>query len=217
MGAARRQRRRRCSHDPASAILDIDRAVTDTLRSPRASRPSTSASRSPAACCPGSTRTSATARAARSGRARPRPTRSSAATANADPGRRHLRARRRHALPQPGADHQAAPRRAAGRDRGACSPTANDWVKVVPNQREESLARAHAGRGDRHARRAGRPAAQAADGRRVPVGVHGRRPAAVGRRRAAAPDAPNPSGVRADGVKKREKFSTCSSKTMMLR
>ena len=41
---------------------------------------------------------------------------------------------------------------------------ANDWAKVVPNKREDSIARPDAGRRHRHARRPGRPAAQAAMG-----------------------------------------------------
>ena len=104
-------------NDSASAILDIDRKVTATLRS--GEMPTKEfGSRWPATCFPGSTARSRTARAARSGRVLPRPTRSSAPS-TPDPGRRHLRARRRHALPQPGADHQAEQGRADRRDRGA--------------------------------------------------------------------------------------------------
>ena len=75
-GAARRSRRR--------AIVDIDapsptRCAATTC--PRAVRPR----RSPAACCPGSTRTWATGRARKSGRRWPRATRSSAASATPIP------------------------------------------------------------------------------------------------------------------------------------
>ena len=49
--------------------------VVETLRARDFPDARTSAIRSPAACCPGSTRISATARAAKSGRARPRATR----------------------------------------------------------------------------------------------------------------------------------------------
>jgi aspartate-semialdehyde dehydrogenase len=66
--------------DPASSI------PTSTVPSPtrcagRRCRRTTSATRSPQACCRGSTRTWATGRAARNGRDRPRRTRSSGATA----------------------------------------------------------------------------------------------------------------------------------------
>ena len=43
--------------------------------------------------------------------------------------------------------------------------SANDWVKVVPNQREASLNGTDAGGGDRQLDGAGRAVAQAADGR----------------------------------------------------
>ena len=48
-------------------------------------------------------------------------------------------------------------------DRGHAR-RANDWVKVVPNEREESHPRAHARRRHRHARGSRRPPAQARDG-----------------------------------------------------
>jgi aspartate-semialdehyde dehydrogenase len=64
--------------DPASAILDIDRTVSATLRS--ADFPTrSSAIRWRAACCRGSPKTSATVRARKSGRRRPKATRFSAA------------------------------------------------------------------------------------------------------------------------------------------
>ncbi len=72
---------------------------------------------------------------------------------------------------------------------------ANEWVRVVPNTRDESIAAAHAGGRHRHAGGSGRPAAQAGDGRRIPGRVHRRRPAAVGRRRAAAADGADPAGA----------------------
>ena len=64
--------------DPNSSILDIDRAVIATQRGADFPVDELRASRWPAACCRGSTPTSATARAARSGRRRPKATRSSA-------------------------------------------------------------------------------------------------------------------------------------------
>ena len=74
----RRASRGRCSPIPrrrssTSIATWPRRCATDGCRR------RSSAIRSPAACCPGSTRISATARAARSGRRRPRPTRSSGA------------------------------------------------------------------------------------------------------------------------------------------
>ena len=96
------------------------------------------------------------------GRARPTPI----------PVDSHLRAHRRDALPQPGADDQAAARRAARRDRGDARRAPTSGCSVVPNTRDESIARADAGGGHRHARGSGRPAAQARDGRRVPGRVH---------------------------------------------
>ena len=63
-------------HRPGGGSLPAQRrAAARALRLPR----------SPAACCRGSTRTSATARAARSGRRRPKATRSSGATATRSP------------------------------------------------------------------------------------------------------------------------------------
>ena len=55
-----------------------------------------------------------------------------------------------------------------------------------------------AGSHDRHPAGADRSPAQAGDGRRIPDCVHGRRPAALGRGRAAAPDAPHPAADAGD-------------------
>ena len=71
----------------------------------------------------------------------------------------------------------------------------HEWVRVIPNDKDSTLAAAHAGRGHRHAAGTDRPAAQAGDGRRLSLRVHGRRPVALGRRRTAAPDAPHPARV----------------------
>ena len=65
--------------DPASSILDIDRELIATQRGPQLPCRELRASRSPAACSPGSTPTWATDRAAKSGRRRPKATRSSVA------------------------------------------------------------------------------------------------------------------------------------------
>ncbi len=69
---------------------------------------------------------------------------------------------------------------------------ANDWVEVVPNRREDSLARLTPCGGDRQPPGARRTIAQASDGGRIPDGVHGRRPAALGGCGAAAAHAAHP-------------------------
>jgi aspartate-semialdehyde dehydrogenase len=66
------------------------------------------------------------------------------------PGRRLLRAHRRHALPQPGAHVQAEEGRAARRLE-ALIANDNPWVKLVPNEREATIETSRRG-GDRHAR-----------------------------------------------------------------
>ena len=73
--------------------------------------------------------------------------------------------------------------------------TANDWVKVVPNTREASMRDLDADSGERDADGAGGPAAEAADGRGLSGGVHGRRPASVGSGGAAAADAADRAGA----------------------
>ena len=112
-----------------------------------------------AACCPGSTTISATARAARNGRRRPKATRFSAGRRQPIPidgicvrigsMRCHSQAltvKLRRDVPLGEIERMLA--------------TANDWVKVVPNEKDASLARSHADGGHRHARRAGRPTAR---------------------------------------------------------
>jgi len=103
--------------DPASSILDIDRKVSAVLRSLRC-RTASSARPSREASFPGSTRTSATDRAARM-EGRSRGTQDPRYWRRGHRGRRGLRAHRRHALSQPGPDHQAAQGPAAHRHRTA--------------------------------------------------------------------------------------------------
>jgi aspartate-semialdehyde dehydrogenase len=112
-------------------------------------------------------------------------------------GSRHrwpVRAGGGDALPQPGPHDQIAPRPAAGRDRidprrrqslgeGGSEPPRRDAQGADP------------GRGHRNARRSRRAPEEAQDGRGVPLGLHCRRPAALGRRRAAAPYAGDPAGI----------------------
>ena len=69
---------------------------------------------------------------------------------------------------------------------------ANEWVKVVPNEKNATL-RDGADRRDRHVDGPCRTSEEALDGRRLPAGVHRRRPAALGRRRTAATHAADPA------------------------
>ncbi len=71
----------------------------------------------------------------------------------------------------------------------------NPWVRVVPNDKEAVDCRAVAGGGERQAAHSGRPAAQALHGRRISVGLYRRRSAAVGRGRTAAPDYAAPASA----------------------
>ena len=106
-----------------------------------------------------------------------------------DSDRWHLRARRLDALPQPGADGEAAARRTAARRSKRCSPKRTTGSKVVPNEKNATLRdltpTAVTGTLDR----AGRPPEEAVDGWRLPAGVHRWRSAALGCGRAAATDA----------------------------
>lgn len=98
---------------------------------------------------------------------------------------RPVRADWRHALPLAGADHQAAQGCAAGRDRrhaGRPQPMGQGSAEHARSEHD----RPDPGCRDRHAEHSGGSPAQDADGRRVPVGLYGGRPTAVGRRRAAA-------------------------------
>jgi hypothetical protein len=108
-----------------------------------------------------------------------------------DPGRVDLRAHRRDALPLAG-DHDEAPRGPdAARDRVGDRRRQRVGAAGPQHARREH-PRADARGGHRQARDPGRPRAQAGDGPRVRRRVHRRRPAAVGRRGAAAPDAADP-------------------------
>src|SRR5690554_3467689 len=71
----------------------------------------------------------------------------------------------------------------------------NEWVKVVPNDKDATIRdlSPDAGRRHRHPHRPGGPPAQAGHGRRVPLRLQRRRPAAVGRRRAAQAHAEDPA------------------------
>ncbi len=53
------------------------------------------------------------------------------------PGGRHLRARRRHALPQPGADRSSSRRTCRSPISKRLIASDNQWVKLVPNSRED--------------------------------------------------------------------------------
>ena len=188
-GRGARGRARRCSTIPASAILDIDREVAGILRDE--SFPTEHFGVPLAGSLipwidkdlgNGMSREEWKGGAETNkilGRAR----------ASADPGRFDLRAHRRDALPQPGADDQAASATCRSPRSRRCSPAATSGCASCRTRARR------ASRGSRPAAVTGtlevpdRPPAQARDGRRVPRRVHRRRPAAVGRGRAAAPDA----------------------------
>ena len=190
MGDAHARARRRCSTIPSR------RSSTSTAKSPAscatsAFRPSTSACRSAGSLIPWIDKDlgNGMSREEWKGGAETNKILGRGAGATRCPDRIDLRARRRDALPQPGADDQAAARRAARRHRGACSPPRNEWVRVVPNNRDASIREltpaAVTGKLDDPVGRL----RKLAMGPRIPRRIHRRRPAAVGRGRAAAPDA----------------------------
>ena len=152
--------------DPASAILDIDRTVAETLRGARfpdgAVRPS--ARRQPAALDRRGSRQRP--EHAKSGRAQAETNKILGRSDGADSGGRHLRPHRRDALPQPGADHQADGATCRSREIESMLPSAHEWVRVVPNEKEASLRELTPAAVTGHAAGADRPAAQARDGRR---------------------------------------------------
>ena len=179
--------------DPAASILDIDRAVASAACAAMRCRTSTSVPRLPAACCRGSTRIWATARAVRSGRRRPKATRSSGASA----------IRSRWTVCACASERCAATaRRSPSSSSAMCRlPTsrailagANRWVKVIPNQREASLRALTPAAVTGTLEVPDRAAAQAEHGRRVPGRLHGRRSAAVGRCGAAPAHAAHSAG-----------------------
>ena len=92
-------------------------------------------------------------------------------SARPPPDRRPVRAYRRHALPQPGADHQAQARPADRRDR-----IADRSGHAVGQGRSQHQGRhrpsADPGGRDRHAGHPGGPSAQAVDGPAVPGRLH---------------------------------------------
>ncbi|VXB41810.1 hypothetical protein MICRO11B_230197 [Micrococcus luteus] len=102
-----------------------------------------------------------------------------------DPVRLAVRADRRHALALAGPHPQAHPGRAAGRGRA----DHRRGQRVGAGGAEHQGGHGHRpdpDRRDRHPADPRRPAAQAQHGSRVPLGVHRRRPAAVGCGRARA-------------------------------
>ncbi len=107
--------------DPASAILDIDRRVAEAMRSdayPTEKLRRTAGRQPDPVDRQGTAERSEPRRVEGPGRDQQDPR----SLQEPDPGRRYLRARRRHALPQPGADHQAEQRRADRRHRRADQP-----------------------------------------------------------------------------------------------
>ena len=134
----------------------------------RSARPSTSAIRWRAACCPGSTRTSGNGQSREEWKAMAEANKILGRPALPIPDRRHLRADRRDALPQPGADREAddATSRCATSRRMLAG--AHEWVRRRAQRARRKPARADARRRVRHAARADRPPPQAGDGAGVP-------------------------------------------------
>ena len=93
----------------------------------------------------------------------------------------------------------------ARRSRSSCARTCrspeiealiaggNEWVRLVPNTRDESMRELTPAAVTGTLDDPDRAPAQARDGAAIPRRVHRRRPAAVGRRRAAAADAADPA------------------------
>jgi aspartate-semialdehyde dehydrogenase len=71
--------------------------------------------------------------------------------------------------------------------------SAHEWVRVVPNTKDASLAQLTPAAVTGTLQVADRAVAEAGDGRRLPDRIHRRRSAALGRCGAAAPDAADPS------------------------
>ena len=80
---------------------------------------------------------------------------------------------------------------------------AHEWMRIVPNEREASLAAAHARRSHRQARHRGRAHPPSRDGRGLRHRLHGRRPAAVGSGGAAPAHA---ATARSDADRRRMTF-----------
>jgi hypothetical protein len=182
----------RCSTIPASAILDIDRAVTESILRARAFRSESirlSARRQPAALDrqgPGQ---------------RPEPRGVEGRRRDQQDPRPQQRQRRSRWTASACASARCAA--TARRSPSSCAATvpldeiegmladAHDWVKVVPNRARKRWRSSRRRRSP--ARWRCRSAACAScPWAGLPGGVHRRRPAAVGRRRAAAPHAADP-------------------------
>ena len=170
------------------------RSSTSTARWPgscatRSSRRRTSACRWPGACCPGSTADLGNGQSREEWKGHAETNKILGREERAGRGGRPVRARRAPCA----ATARGSPSSCAGTSRSRrssrSSPKANDWVRVVPNRRAETLERltpaAVTGTLEVPIGRL----AQAAHGWRVSVRVHGRRPAALGRGGAAAADA----------------------------
>ncbi len=181
--------------DPACAILEVD--ARGDLRPARRglSRASNSGSRWRAACSPGSTRTLARAKAARNGKSQAEGNKILGREANPIPMdgicvrigamRCHSQAltvKLKRDLPLDEIEHLLA--------------EANDWVRVVPNEREATLRDLTPAKVSGTLRGPDWTAAQARprERRHLPHCIHRRGPAALGRRRAVAPNAASTPG-----------------------
>jgi aspartate-semialdehyde dehydrogenase len=179
--------------DPGSPILEIDRAVTQALRATGLPHEHFGTALAGSLITWIDKDLGNGVPRGMEGRRRdqqdPRPT--GRGTPGFDTRRGHLRPGRHDALPQPGADDQAQARCAARRGRGAAGRREPLGAAGAEPARRQHRA-AVAGARQRNARSADRTPAQALDGRRIPLGVHRRRPVAVGRGRTAAPDVADP-------------------------
>src|SRR5207302_856821 len=111
-----------------------------------------------------------------------------------DPDRRHLRAHRRNALPQPGAHRQTEAGCACGRNRTDARRGESLGESCSERARGKS-ARADSGGGERRAAGADRTFAQTCARKRglLPCRLYDRRSIAVGCRRAASENAAPPA------------------------
>jgi aspartate-semialdehyde dehydrogenase len=149
--------------EPASAILDIDRAVTSTLRSAELPQAQFGAPLA-GSLIPWIDKDLGNGQSREEWKGSAETNKILGRTARTDPGGRHLRAHRRDALPQPGHDNQAATRPAARGDRAV----AGNWQRVGSLYTEYARCidrRLVARQCERHARHSDRPAAQARHGR----------------------------------------------------
>ena len=121
--------------DPSSAILDIDRKVTETLRDDAFPTENFGVPLA-GSLIPWIDVALENGQSKEEWKAVSETNKILGRERQSDPDRRHLCAHRGHALSQPGADHQAAGRMCRSTRSSRCSDEANAWSKVIPNDRE---------------------------------------------------------------------------------